>query len=441
MNLQFRKLSILILILPIAASVNAQEKNSQPEAKPLAFRTAIELALKNSASIGINRNDLQRAQAAVSQTRDFFLPQMVIGSGLGFSYGFPLSLEGAAPSVFNVNLQEGLFNLAQREYIRAAKDDVKVTEAQNADRRNDLIMETSLCYMQLDLLDSSIPVQREQQQAATRLQDIVNQRVQAGLDSSVDLTRAKLAVARTRLDIAQAQSAADQLRLRLSQLTGLPESAIITSTETIPKIPEFSQNQNLASEAADKNLAVAVANFVAESKEHRAKAERNQLFPSVDLAAQYAVLARFNNYDQFFLKFQRHNVTAGASFRFYFLNPVQRATAAVARFDARKAREEARNVKQQVSGDTLKLQRSVEQLTAARDVAQLEHELAQADIEATEAKIQSGEATLKDQQNARVTEHERYTAYLNSTFELDKAEVQLLRQVNQLESWAVGPLK
>jgi outer membrane protein TolC len=153
------------------------------------------------------------------------------------------------------------------------------------------------------------------------------------------------------------------------------------------------------------------------------------------------VLARFNNYDQFFLKFQRHNVTAGASFRFYFLNPVQRATAAVARFDARKAREEARNVKQQVSGDTLKLQRSVEQLTAARDVAQLEHELAQADIEATEAKIQSGEATLKDQQNARVTEHERYTAYLNSTFELDKAEVQLLRQVNQLESWAVGPLK
>ncbi|HKW75987.1 MAG TPA: TolC family protein [Terriglobales bacterium] len=439
MNLQFGRLSILVLMLSIATSVTAQDKSSQPETKPLAFRTAIELALKNSATIGINRNDLQRAQAAVSQTRDFFLPQMVIGSGLGFSYGFPLSLEGAAPSVFNVNLQEGFFNLAQREYIRAAKDDVKATEAQNADRRNGVIMETALSYMQLDLLDSSIPVQREQQQAAARLQEIVNQRVQAGLDSSVDLTRAKLAVARTRLDIAQAQSAADQLRLRLSQLTGLPERAIVTSTETIPKVPEFSQDQNLASEAVDKNLAVAVANFVAESKEHRAKGEHKQLFPSIDLAAQYAVLARFNNYDQFFLKFQRHNVTAGASFRFYFLNPTQRAAADVARFDAQKAREEARNVKQQVSSDTLKLQRSVEQLTAARDVAQLEHELAQADIEAAEAKIQSGEATLKDQQNARVTEHERYTAYLNSTFELDKAQVQLLRQLNQLESWAVGP--
>lgn len=441
MTLQFRKLSILILIFPLLARMNAQEKNPSQEGRPLAFRTAIELALKNSAATGINRNDLQRSHAAVTQTRDFFLPQAVIGSGLGFSYGFPLSLEGAAPSVFNVNVQEGLFNLAQREYIRAAKDDVKVTEAQNADRRNDIIMETALSYMQLDLLDSSIPVQRGQQQAAAKLQDIVNQRVQAGLDSSVDLTRAKLAVAHTRLDIAQAQSAADELRLRLSQLTGLSVSAIVTSTETIPKIPEFSQSQDLASEAADKNLAVTVANFVAQAKEHRAKAEHRQLLPSIDLAAQYAVLARFNNYDQFFLKFQRHNVTAGAAFRFYFLNPVQRAAADVARFDAQKAREEARSVKQQASSDTLKLQRSVEQLTAARDVAQLEHDLAQADIDASEAKIQSGEATLKDQQNARVTEHERYTAYLNSTFELDKAQVQLLRQINQLESWAVGPPK
>jgi hypothetical protein len=98
-------------------------------------------------------------------------------------------------------------------------------------------------------------------------------------------------------------------------------------------------------------------------------------------------------------------------------------------------------VKQQVSTDTLKLQRSVEQLAAARDVADLEHQLAQADIEAARAKIENGQATLKDEQNARVAEHQRYTALLSSSFDLDKVQVQLLRQIGSLEKWALGPAR
>jgi len=83
-----------------------------------------------------------------------------------------------------------------------------------------------------------------------------------------------------------------------------------------------------------------------------------------------------------------------------------------------KARKEAQGVKEQVSAETLKLQRSVQQLAAARDVSQLEHQLAQSDIEATHARIESGAAGLKDEQNAMVAEHQSYTAYLNSSFQL-----------------------
>ncbi len=433
MRLHARMLVLLACCFGIVRAATAQEQ------KPLPFRTAVELALRNSAASGISRADLQRARASVKQARDFFLPSMIFGSGLGGSYGFPLSLEGAAPSIFNVNLQEGLLNFAQKENVNAAKADVETTAAQNADRKNDVIMETALCYMQLDLLDSSLSVQREQQQAAAKYQDIASQRVQAGLDSQVEMTRAKLAVARTKLDIAQAQAAADQLRLRLSQLTGLPVKSIQTVTESIPRLPEVSQDQDLPSQAAQNNLTVKIAEDAAMAKDFKARAERKQLYPAVDIVGQYAVLARFNNYDQFFQKFQRHNVTAGVAIRFPFLNPVQHATAEAARFDANKAREEAINVKQQVSTETLKLQRSVEQLAAAREVADLEHQLAQADIEATQAKIESGGASLKDAQNAIVAEHQRYTAYLNSTFELDKAQVQLLRQVGDLEGWALGP--
>ncbi len=434
----YARVIALIGIVAFSAALLAQETPAAGE-KQLSFRTAIELAIKNSTMSGVAQADLQRASATVRQSKDVFLPQFVLGSGLGASYGFPLSLEGAAPSIFNVNFQGALVNFAQRNYIKAAKSDVAATAAQNADRRNDVIMEAALDYVQLDLLESSLTIQREQQSAAQKFQDIVGQRVQAGLDSPVETTRAKLAGARTKLDIAQTQAAADQLRLRLSQLTGLPVTAIQTSTESIPELPAIAQDQDLPGEAVKNSPTVKIAEAAADAKAFRAKAEHDQLYPAIDFVGQYAVLARFNNYDQFFQKFQRHNVTAGVAVRFPFFNPVQHAAADVAKADAVKSRKEAQNVKEQVSADTLKLQRSIQQLAAARDVAQLEHQLAQADIEATHAKIESGGASIKDEQNALVVEHERYTAYLNSMFELDRAEIQLMRQAGQLESWALAP--
>jgi outer membrane protein TolC len=445
MNLKTRATALLgCLVCSLICSVPALGQSGAPAAaqndnKPLAFRAAIELALKNSAASGISQADLQRARATVSQSRDAFVPQMIFGSGLGWSYGFPLSLEGAAPSIFNVNIQSMLWNAAQRDAIKAARTDTDMTQAQNADRRNDVIMETAVSYIQLDLLDSSLSVQREQQQAATKFQQIVDQRVREGLDSQVETTRAKLAVARTRLSIAQTQAAADQLRLRLSQLTGLPASAIQTSTETIPKLRNVSQDDDLPAQAVQKSPVVKVAEDAAQIKEFRARMERKQLYPSVDLVAQYAVLARFNNYDQFFQKFQRHNVTAGVAIRFPFLNAAQHAAADAAKADAQKSRKEAQTVKEQVSGETLTLQRFVQQLEAARDVAQLEHQLAQSDIDTARARVEAGQASVKEEQNARIAEHQRYTAYLESSFELDKAQVQLLRQTGELESWALGP--
>jgi outer membrane protein TolC len=295
--------------------------------------------------------------------------------------------------------------------------------------------------VQLDLLESSLAIQKEQQQAAQKFQDIVAQRVQAGLDSQVDATRAKLTGARTRLDIAQAQAAADQLRLRLSQLTGLPPASIQTSTETIPDMPAVAQDQDLPGEAQKNNPQIKLAEAAAQAKQFRAQAEHQLLYPTVDYVGQYALLSRFNNYDQFFLKFQRNNITAGVAIRFPVFNPVQRAAADAAKADAAKSRKEAQTVKEQVSTETLKLQRSVQQLAAAREVAQLEYQLAQSDIESTHAKIESGAASIKDEENARVAEHQRYTAYLNSSFELDRAQIQLMRQIGQLEAWALGPAK
>ena len=73
----------------------------------------------------------------------------MIGSGLGDTWGYPLSLEGSAPSLFNVTAQSSIINMALRDYIRAARSEAKATQLGSRDQRNQIIQETVLAYMEL----------------------------------------------------------------------------------------------------------------------------------------------------------------------------------------------------------------------------------------------------------------------------------------------------
>ncbi|MGH9602490.1 MAG: TolC family protein, partial [Terriglobales bacterium] len=183
---------------------------------------------------------------------------------------------------------------------------------------------------------------------------------------------------------------------------------------------------------------IKAANEQADAKDLRARGERRQSYPSFDLAGQYGLLSRHNNYDEFFRKFQRHNVTVGVVIRFPFLNFSQRANAEAASAEAAKARKEAEAVKQQVATDTLRLQRAVRQWAAARDVAKLEYSLASSEVQAVAARLEAGNATVRDQENARIAENQKYAALLDATLQLEMVQMQLLRASGEIEKWALG---
>ena len=173
------------------------------------------------------------------------------------------------------------------------------------------------------------------------------------------------------------------------------------------------------------------------ASEFRAKGEHKRSYPSVDFVAQYGLFGKYNNFDDYFRTFQRHNATVGVAIKFPFLNFAQRGHAEAADAEALKARKQAEGVKEQVSSDTLRLQRLVQRLAAARDVAKLEYQLARSDVDAARARVEAGTASLRDEQAARVAENERYAAFLGATFELDRAQMQLLRATGDLEKWAL----
>jgi hypothetical protein len=64
--------------------------------------------------------------------------------------------------------------------------------------------------------------------------------------------------------------------------------------------------------------------------------------------------------------------------------------------------------------------------------------VAQAGVDTTQVKVQNGEANSRDAEQARVDASDRLVSYLESTVELTKAQLQLLRSTGSIQQWALG---
>jgi outer membrane protein TolC len=422
----------LLLMIPVALFAA-----DDPPANPLRFRAAIELALQHSGVMGIAAANQLHSRKAYEEVKNHYLPQLTAGSGLGYSYGFPLTLEGSAPSVANFTSTQSLFNLSLKEFLKAAKIDWNASSFDVQDKRAEVILDASLTYAQLLNLSGRINTLLEAQKSAEKAQFVTEQRLNEGVDSKLDVTKAQLTSARIKLRIADAQGQQDVLREHLAKLTGLTPAEIQPDPESMPQLPLISQDDNLAGRAAEYSPVVKLAEQKAEAAAARAKGEHRANLPFADIASQYAYLARFNNYDQYFLNYNANNLAAGINIKFPFYNPVQKAHAAQADADSVVAHKQVELTRNQVSEDALKLQRSLRQLQAARDVSKLEWQVSQGDLDSARARIETGNANTRDVQMAELEVNDKYAAYLDAEFEMTRAELQLLRLTGELENWAV----
>ena len=415
----------------------AASRAADPPAEPLRFRAAVDLALQHSGVMGIAAVNQWRSQKAYEELRNHYFPQLTAGSGIGYTLGFPLTLEGSAPAVANFTSQQSFFNLSLRQFVKAAKIDWKATSLDVQDKRAEVILDTALSYAQLVNLTSKLSTLAEAQTAADKAESITGERLKEGVDSKLELTRSQLASARIRLRIADALAQSDVLREHLAKLTGLPAADVQPDPESMPSLPLISQEDDLSTRAAANSPVVKLADQKAEAAAARAKGEHRATLPYADIASQYAYLARFNNYDQYFLKYSSNNLAAGLNIRFPFFNPVQKARAAQADADTIVAHKQADLTRNQVGEDALKLQRSLRQLQAARDVAKLEWQVSQGDLDGIQSRVQTGTANPREQQMAQLDVDDKYAAYLDSEFDLTRATLQLLRLTGELENWAV----
>ena len=425
-------------ILVIAASLAPTRLAAQ-----ISLFTTVDQALRSSASVRIATADVQRATAGLAETKDVFIPNFVVGSSVGPpSYGFPLG----QPSVANITMNSLIFNFSQRDYVRAAHAALESAKLALADARQQVILDASLDYIQLDYDRRVIAVLDQENEFASRLANIEQQRVDAGVGDRNDVLRARLVSAQLRLKRLHVQDDVDILRQELAHLTGLPAESFEPITASIPSVVSSASEYGVGSVAtltAINSDGVRSAYSNALSKQYQAfGADRQSYRPQIAFGAEYNRFAEYNNYQSYYLNFQHNNFGAGLQIKIPLFDATVRAQGREAAAVAAHATAQADQVRDQSSENIVKLQKAVTELAAQKDVAQLQNELAQSQLDAIMTQLNSGVATPgatpltpREEQQARIEERRRYQEVLDAGFEITKTQLSLLRATGEIEAW------
>lgn len=436
--LLFAMLVLPILLLPAVAPAQ------------VSLLTTVDQALRNSTSVRIAAADVQRAAAGVSEARDVYVPNFVLGSSVGYTYGFPIG----QPTIVNVSTQSLLFNFSQKDYVRSARSALTAAQLSLADARQQVVFDAALYYVQLDTDRHRIEILSDENGYASRLSGIEQQRLDAGVGTREDVLRAKLLAAQIRLKRLHIQDDIDVVRERLAHLTGLPADTLETETRSIPPSPELERNAPTAVAAnltAMNTEGVRAAYATAQSHEYQAFGDARQVYrPQIGFGSTYSRFSEINNYQEYYLRFQHNNFEAGLQITLPLFDASKRAKERESVAVAARSTALADQARDQSSENIVMLQKSLTELAAQKEVAQLQSELAQSALDAVLTQINAPSTapgatpmTPREEQQARIEERRRAEDALDASFELMKAELGLLRATGEIEKWceaAIHPL-
>ena len=423
------KATIVVVIAMVFAGTSAAMADPPGT---LTLKAAIELALQNSGELAAARVAADVAERQSKVSRSAFLPSLFTGSGAAYTNGFPSSVSGAAPSVFNLNYVQTLFNPPLRGQVRAAKDMSQAQRVAVDGKRDQVIVQVSSHYLELDEVDHSITLLQQELQSAQKVIQVTKERVQAGLELPIEETQAELTHAQIEERLVSLQGRQDVLEEDLHIETGLPDNQpIIPTNTTLPAETSMTTSQMLTL-AFQHSPELHEAQIAARARLANLKGQRGGYWPTVDLVGQYMVLSKINNYDQFFRSFQRNNLNVGVELQIPVFQSRTSAAVSLADSQYQEAELQLGNQRHALEIQVKQEARQSQEQDAAKEVARLELKLAQQNLDLVQARFNQGHATLADVEQARLNESEKWMNFLEVNFQGQKAQLQLMRTTGQL---------
>ncbi len=404
------------------------------EVRILTLREAVELALKQNPEVAMARLEERRAAEAVREARDAFVPKVVAGSGLAYSNGMPMSMEGASPSVIQAQATGSIFDRSRSYLVAQARENVRGAALDTAARKQEVALRAALLLLDAERLRRSAEAARKQVESLERVAETVRARVAENRELPIEAKRAALELARGRQRLEALESDALYAESSLAAVLGFPAGDRVQAAgEERRMAPPAATEQEAALMAVKDNVEIRRLESALAARTLELRAYRAERLPKLDLVAQYGLLAKFNNYDDYFRKFQRHNGQVGVAIQIpIFSGSGSDARAGQASAEIARLRIQLNSLRSRLSLDASRSWHEVKKAEAAREVARLDYDLAREQVAVLLAQMEQGRASLRQVEEARLAESEKWVAFLEAHYGVERARLNLLKQSGDL---------
>ena len=402
----------------------------------MTLREAVDLALRQNPDLVLARLDEQKAAQAVRLAKDPFYPRLVAGSGAAYSTGYPLTIDGSPPSILQARAIQTFFNRTKSYTVEEMRENERTSGIDFQIRRDDIAFRTATLYLDAERTTQVAEMARRQIGDFEQIAKIVAARVAEGRDLEIENDRAALNLARARQRATALEYDRGYLERSLAIVLGYgPDDVVQTSTSErqppdLPLTEQAAVDQALANSRELRRLESVLA-----SRGWAIKAQHASRLPQVDLVAQYSLLTRYNFNSDFFGRFNRHAGQIGVQVQFPVLSGTGAAAqAATAEIESDRLRQQIKSAQGRIS---LEARRGFEQLRnveAAAEVARLDLQLARKTVTVLLAQSGEGRVPLRDLAAARTAEYEKWIGYYEAESQLERAQLEVLRQTGALLS-------
>jgi outer membrane protein len=404
------------------------------ETYTLSLKQTVDRALAQNPEIVMAKIDHLRSFEAVRVAKDPFLPHMGMGSGVAYSNGFPLSIDGSAPAAFQAKANESLFNRPQTFAVAQARENARAAGFASGARRDDVIYRVASLYIDVDRAGRLAEAARKQTESLQKVLESAVARVQLGRELPIVQQEANVNLLRAQQRLLGLESDREYGERSLAAALGYSAADAVrpVAEERSPAaIPDTEEAALQAALNGSKELRRLESNYQAKALE--IKGDHALRLPRVDLVAQYALLTRYSHYDEYFRKFQRNNGQIGASFQIPILvGPALGAQLAQAEDDRQHLRAELDAARNRIALDVHQSFQEIQKSSMAGQVAKAELDLAHAELSVQLARMNEGRAALRDVEEARYTEDEKWILFQDAQFGAEKARLNVLRQTGEL---------
>ena len=420
------KTPVLILLASVLAA--------HAEVRTMTLREAVQRALKQNPDLILARLDLLRSQYAVTIAKDPFVPKVYGGSGAAWTTGYPASINGQPPSIFEARTDMSIFNRQQSYGVAQARETARGAEISVARQQDDAAYQTAALYIDAQQTADMLDVARKQVGSLEKVQENVRARVAEGRELDIQGKRAALNVARSRQRVEDLEADLESAQRSLAVILGFgPEDRIQTTGDAAPALNDLPVTEEAATnQALENNKELRVLQSRMQGKTLEIKGYKAARLPQIGLVAQYNLLGKYN-FQDFLAKFQHNNAQLGA----YFTIPLLVGSAPKAYIgqneaDLERLRTQTEQVRNRIALDTRRSFLQLRKAGTARNVARLDLDVAREQLSVLLAQYDEGRATVADVEQARVQENDKWMAYYDAGHALERVKLDLLHQTGLL---------